>query len=76
MMMPIIEKMFSVVRNISSASSTPISDSGNDSMIAIGCRKLLELAGQDHVDEDHGQRQRPDHVAEGSTMFFVEPPNS
>jgi hypothetical protein len=38
--MPITEKMFSVLPVTSSATSTPISDSGSDTMIAIGCRKL------------------------------------
>ena len=37
---PIIEKMFSVEPVTSSASITPISDSGSDAMIASGCRKL------------------------------------
>ena len=40
MMKPMIEKMLSVVPVNSSASSTPISDSGSDTMIAIGCMKL------------------------------------
>ena len=37
MMIPIIDMMFIVVRVNSSASSTPTSDSGSDSMIASGC---------------------------------------
>ncbi len=40
MMKPIIENMFSVERHASSASTTPISDSGSEAMIATGCRKL------------------------------------
>ena len=38
--MPMMENMFSVERNISSASTTPISVSGSELISAIGCRKL------------------------------------
>jgi hypothetical protein len=37
---PIIEKMFSVVPVSTSASMTPTIDSGSETMIATGCRKL------------------------------------
>ncbi len=37
---PIIENTFSVLRQNSSASITPISASGSEAMIAIGCTKL------------------------------------
>ena len=37
---PIIENTFSVERQNSSASITPISASGSEAMMAIGCRKL------------------------------------
>ena len=40
MMTPIMMMMLSVSRVSSSASNTPISESGSDSMIASGCRKL------------------------------------
>ena len=39
--MPMIENMFSVERNSSSASTTPISVSGSEVISASGCRKLL-----------------------------------
>ena len=39
--MPMIENIDSVERNISSASTTPISVSGSDVISASGCRKLL-----------------------------------
>ena len=38
---PMIEKMLSVLRQITSARITPTSDSGKEAMIASGCRKLL-----------------------------------
>ena len=38
--MPMIENMLSVERNISSASTTPISVSGSELISASGCRKL------------------------------------
>ena len=41
MTMPMMENIDSVERNISSASTTPISVSGSDVISASGCRKLL-----------------------------------
>ncbi|MNT05147.1 hypothetical protein D3C72_1397560 [compost metagenome] len=40
MMKPMIENMFSVERNSSSAANTPTSVSGSEVMIAIGWKKL------------------------------------
>ena len=40
MITPMIENRLSVLRNSSSAPNTPISVSGKDDMIAIGCKKL------------------------------------
>ena len=39
--MPMMLNMFSVERNISSASTTPIKVSGSALISASGCRKLL-----------------------------------
>jgi D-arabinose 1-dehydrogenase-like Zn-dependent alcohol dehydrogenase len=56
--MPMMENMFSVDRNSSSASTTPIRVSGSAAHQRQRLQEALELAGQDHVDEDHRQRQR------------------
>ena len=40
MMKPITEKMFRVLPVMRRASSTPIKESGSDTMMAIGCKKL------------------------------------
>ena len=58
MMKPMIEKMLSVVPVNSSASSTPISDSGSDTMIASGCSEAAELRREHQVDEDHREAER------------------
>ncbi len=62
MITPIMLMMLNVPRVTISASITPISDSGSDSMIASGCRKLPNWRRQDQVDEHDGQQQRLDHV--------------
>jgi hypothetical protein len=50
-------------RNSSSASTTPISVSGSAVIERQRLQEALELAGQDHVDEDHRQRQRLHGIA-------------
>ena len=63
MITPIMLIMLNVSSVSSSASSTPMSDSGSDSMMANGCVKLSNWLRQDQEDQDHGQQDALEHEA-------------